>query len=80
MVGNEHSAHHVTAELYQALADIGFAIPGGSSAYWVGNAVGSINYIDLDRTPKKLASTIKTLASNAVHFAAQLKERPYPAP
>jgi multimeric flavodoxin WrbA len=80
VVGNEDGAHHVTAELYQALADVGFTIPGGSSAYWVGEAMGSVNYIDLDRTPKKLASTIKTLASNAAHLAALLKERPYPVP
>jgi len=80
VVGNEDGAHHVTAELYQALADVGFTIPGGSSAYWVGEAMGSVNYIDLDRTPKKLASTIKTLASNAAHLAALLKAKPYPAP
>ena len=36
VVGNEDGAHHVTAELYQALADVGFTIPAGSSAYWVG--------------------------------------------
>ena len=80
VVGNEDGAHHVTAELYQALADVGFTIPGGSSAYWVGEAMGSKNYVDLDRTPKKVASTIKTLASNSAHLAALLKNNPYPAP
>lgn len=80
VVGNEDGAHHVTAELYQALADVGFSIPGGSSAYWVGEAMGSVNYKDLKSTPKKLAGTISTLACNAVHLAALLKEQPYPAP
>lgn len=80
VVGNEDGAHHVTAELYQALADVGFSIPGGSSAYWVGEAMGSVNYKDLKRTPKKLADTIRTLACNAAHLAALLKEQPYPAP
>ncbi len=80
MVGNEDGAHHVTAELYQALADVGFSIPGGSSAYWVGEAMGSVNYKDLKRTPKKLAGTIKTLASNAAHLARLLKKSPYPVP
>jgi len=80
VVGNEDGAHHVTAELYQALADVGFTIPGGSSAYWVGEAMGSVNYKDLARTPPKLASTIKTLACNAAHLAALLKNSPYPAP
>ncbi len=80
VVGNEDGAHHVTAELYQALADVGFTIPAGSSAYWVGEAMGSVNYKDLKQTPKKLAGTIRTLACNAAHLAALLKSRPYPAP
>lgn len=80
VVGNEDGAHHVSAELYQALADVGFAIPGGSSAYWVGEAMGSKEYADLARTPKALADTIKTLASNAAHLASLLKQQPYPAP
>ncbi len=80
VVGNEDGAHHVTAELYQALADVGFSIPGGSSAYWVGEAMGSVDYKDLKRTPDKLASAIRTLASNAVHLARLLQKQPYPAP
>lgn len=79
-VGNEDGAHHVTAELYQALADLGFTIPAGSSAYWVGEAMGDVNYVDLDKTPPKVAETIRTLASNAAHLAALLKYHPYPAP
>lgn len=80
VVGNEDGAHHVTAELYQALADVGFTIPAGSSAYWVGEAMGSVDYIDLADTPKSLASTIRTLACNAAHLASLLKQQPYPAP
>ncbi|MHB1057658.1 MAG: flavodoxin family protein [Rhodanobacter sp.] len=79
VVGNEDGAHHVTAELYQALADVGFTIPGGSSAYWVGEAMGSVNYVDLEKTPPKLADTIRTLACNAAHLATLLKDQPYPA-
>jgi hypothetical protein len=66
--------------LYQALADVGFTIPGGSSAYWVGEAMGSVDYIDLQKTPDKLAGTIRTLASNAAHLAGLLQQHPYPAP
>jgi multimeric flavodoxin WrbA len=80
VVGNEDGAHHITAELYQGLADLGFSIPGGSSAYWVGEAMGSTNYVDLKKTPPKLASTIKTLACNAAHLAGLLKNHGYPAP
>lgn len=68
VVGNEDGAHHVTAELYQGLTDVGFTIPGGSSAYWVGEAMSDVNYMDLKKTPKPLASAIKTLACNAVHL------------
>jgi multimeric flavodoxin WrbA len=78
VVGNEDGAHHVTAELYQALADVGFTVPGGSSSYWVGEAMSDVNYIDLDRTPKPLADTIKTQASCAAHLAKLLKQHPYP--
>ena len=80
VVGNEDGAHHVCAELYQALTDVGFTIPGGSPPYWVGEAMGSKNYIDLERTPSKVAETIKTIASNAVHLATLLQAKPYPAP
>jgi hypothetical protein len=78
VVGNEDGAHHVTAELYQGLADFGFTIPGGSSAYWVGEAMGSTNYIDLAQTPGKLKQSIDVLARNAAHLARLLHEYPYP--
>jgi multimeric flavodoxin WrbA len=80
VVGNEDGAHHVTAELYQGLTDFGFTIPGGSPAYWVGEAMGSKNYKDLKRTPKKLTQCIQTLACNAAHLAKLLAKSPYPNP
>jgi multimeric flavodoxin WrbA len=80
VVGNEDGAHHVIAELYQALADVGFTIPGGSSTYWVGEAMGSTDYKDLKSTPRKVAEATKSLASNAAHLAKLLKKSPYPAP
>lgn len=80
VVGNEDGAHHVTAEVYQALADVGFTIPAGSSAYWVGEAMGETDFKDLDKTPGKVAETIQTLASNAVHLARLLDREPYPPP
>ena len=80
VVGNEDGAHHVTAELYQALADVGFTIPAGSSAYWVGEAMSDTNYIDLKKTPAKVLQTIATLTTNAAHLAKLLKASGYPAP
>lgn len=80
VVGNEDGAHHVCAEVYQAMADVGFTIPGGTPPYWVGEAMGSVDYIDLERTPDKVAATIRTIASQAAHLAQLLQDRPYPAP
>ena len=80
VVGNEDGAHHCCAEIYQALTDVGFTIPGASPPYWVGEAMGSTDYQDLERTPKKVAETLKTIASNAAHLARLLKESPYPKP
>lgn len=80
VVGNEDGAHHVTAELYQALGDVGFTIPSGGASYWVGEAMQSKDYKDLATTPEKVASTTATAARNAAHLAALLQEKPYPAP
>lgn len=38
VVGNEDGAHHVTAEVMQALNDVGFSIPAAGGTYWVGEA------------------------------------------
>jgi len=78
VVGNEDGAHHVSAELFQALADVGFTIPAGASVYWVGEAMQSVNYIDLKSTPKKVAEATATAATNAAHLARLLQSSPYP--
>ena len=78
VVGNEDGAHHVTAECLQALNDVGFSIPANGSTYWVGEAMHSTDYQDLDETPEKTASTTKTAAANAVHLAKLLKSEGYP--
>ncbi|MBZ4038295.1 flavodoxin family protein [Novilysobacter selenitireducens] len=80
VVGNEDGAHHCCAEIYQALTDVGFTIPGASPPYWVGEVMGSTDYQDLERTPKKVAETVRTIASNAAHLAQLLKKSPYPKP
>ncbi len=80
VVGNEDGAHHVCAEVYQALTDVGFTVPAGSGAYWVGEAMGSKDFKDLDEVPDKVGKTISTLAGNAVHLARLLQQSPYPPP
>ena len=79
VVGNEDGAHHVTAEVLQALTDTGFSIPANASTYWVGEAMQGTDYQDLDETPEKTASTTATVARNAAHLARLLKDEPYPA-
>lgn len=78
VVGNEDGAHHVSAELYQALVDVGFTVPAAATGYWVGEAMGATDFQDLPGTPDKVASAIRQLASNAAHLAKLLKASPYP--
>ncbi|TQJ48541.1 NAD(P)H-dependent oxidoreductase [Phycicoccus sp. SLBN-51] len=78
VVGNEDGAHHVSAELFQALNDVGFSLAAGAVTYWVGEAMSGVDYQDLDETPEMVASTTATLAANTVHLARRLKAAPYP--
>ncbi len=78
IVGNEDGAHNSTAQLFQALNDLGWTIPAVGACYWVGEAMGSVDFVDLEKTPDKVAETAKTVASNAAHLAGLLKSKPYP--
>lgn len=80
VTGNEDGAHNVIAQCYQGLADVGFTIPTNAATYWVGEAMSSIDYGDLDETPANVASTTAMMASNLAHVARLLREHPYPAP
>src|SRR5690606_11664498 len=65
VVGNEDGAHHVTAEVYQALSDVGFTIPAQGVTYWVGEAMQGVDYLDKDPTPEATAGTTATVARHA---------------
>lgn len=78
VVGNEDGAHHTSAEIYQALTDVGFTIPAGGPTYWVGEAMGAVDYQDLEHKPQKTMQTTKITAANAAHVARLLKENNYP--
>jgi len=69
VVGNEDGAHHTAAELFQALAEVGFTIPPGGVTYWVGEAMGEKEYKDFSKPPKAVAKWTPILASNAAHLA-----------
>lgn len=78
IVGNEDGAHHCHAACFQALNDVGFTIPANGGVYWVGEAMGDVNYVDLQGTPEKVAEMLKMAASNAAHLARLLKADRYP--
>ncbi|MFH8840573.1 flavodoxin family protein [Streptomyces sp. NPDC017868] len=78
VVGNEDGAHHVSAELFQGLGDVGFSLAPNAVTYWVGEAMQGTDYQDLDKTPEKTAATTATLAANTAHLARRLKSAPYP--
>lgn len=79
VVGNEDGAHHVGAEVFQGLDDVGFTIPAGGMTYWVGEAMQKTDFKDLDPRPEKTLRTADTMVANGVHLARLLQERPYPA-
>ncbi|MEU2657888.1 NAD(P)H-dependent oxidoreductase [Streptomyces sp. NPDC007325] len=78
VVGNEDGAHHVSAELFQGLNDVGFSLAPNAVTYWVGEAMQGTDYQDLDATPDKTAETTRTLAANTAHLARRLKAAAYP--
>lgn len=78
VVGNEDGAHKVTADLSQALSDVGFTLPAQVSTYWNGEAMQRVDYKDLKETPEKTDETNKTVARHVAHLAKLLSENPYP--
>lgn len=78
IVGNEDGAHFSSAQLFQSLNDVGWTIPAVAACYWVGEAMGSIDFQDLKKTPDKVTETAKMVAANAAHLAGLLKASPYP--
>ncbi len=78
VVGNEDGAHHVTAEVLQALNDVGFTIAAAASTYWVGEAMQKTNYDQAGPKPDTTGAATKTLAANVAHLARLLKNSQYP--
>ena len=78
-LGNEGGAHKITADLMQALNDIGFTIPAQGGTYWNDEAMGSRDHLDLEETPEAVVSTNATLAANAAQLARALRAAPYPS-
>ena len=78
IVGNEDGAHAISADLFQALNDVGYTIPAQGVTYWDGQAMKDVDYQDLESTPEETASATATLAANAAHLATVLAANKYP--
>lgn len=78
VVGNEDGAHKVSADVFQALSDVGFTIPATGAVYWVGEAMHKTDYKDLEKTPEMVQETMRSLVTNAYHLATLLKVQTYP--
>lgn len=78
IVGNEDGAHFSSAQLFQALNDVGWTIPAIAACYWVGEAMGSTDFKDLKETPEMVSKTADMVAANAAHLAELLRASPYP--
>jgi multimeric flavodoxin WrbA len=79
VVGNEDGAHHVSAELFQALNDVGFSIAPNAVSYWVGHAMGSTDFRDLDEIPDTVTSAARMVVESTAHLAGLLAANPYPS-
>ncbi|WP_409048067.1 flavodoxin family protein [Microbacterium sp. HA-8] len=79
VVGNEDGAHKITADLYQALVDVGFSVASQAGTYWSGEAMHTVDYKDLDRVPDATAGATATPARNTAHLARLLSGDPYPS-
>lgn len=78
IVGNEDGAHASSAQLFQALNDVGWTIPASAACYWVGEAMQSTDFKDLDGVPDKISQTAAMVAANAAHLARLLASDGYP--
>lgn len=78
VVGNEDGAHHVSAEVRQALNDVGFTIPASAVTYWVGEAMGRVDYVDAGFKPKTDFTT-RRMAANLAYVADMLHGTQFPA-
>ncbi|PZU13143.1 MAG: NADPH-dependent oxidoreductase [Sphingobium sp.] len=78
IVGNEDGAHAASAQIFQSLNDVGWTIPAVAACYWVGEAMGSTDFKDLEKTPHKVLQTARMVAGNATHLATALRSNPYP--
>jgi multimeric flavodoxin WrbA len=80
VTGNEDGAHHVIAELAQAVNDIGYTVPAQAWTYWNKGPGPGPTYLETDEGHEWSATTARTAAANLIAVAEALVAHPLPAP
>jgi multimeric flavodoxin WrbA len=80
VTGNEDGAHHVIAELAQAVNDIGYTVPAQAWTYWNKGPGPGPTYLETDEGHDWAATTARTAAANLVTVATALAAHPLPKP
>jgi len=80
VTGNEDGAHHIIANVGQALNDIGYTQPGQNWTYWnKGPGPSDVEYTASDEQEWS-DSTGRACAQNLLSVARALQAQPIPAP
>ena len=80
VTGNEDGAHHVIAELAQAVFDIGFTVPGQAWTYWNKGPGPGPSYLETDEGHEWSRTTGEAAAAKLVAVARALSQHPLPVP
>jgi multimeric flavodoxin WrbA len=80
VTGNEDGAHHVIAELAQAVNDIGYTVPAQAWTYWNKGPGPGPTYLETEEGHEWSAKTARTAAANLVTVAEALTAHPLPKP
>ena len=80
VTGNEDGAHHVIAELAQAVNDIGYTVPAQAWTYWNKGPGPGPTYLETDEGHDWSARTARTAAGNLIAVAEALASHPLPKP
>jgi multimeric flavodoxin WrbA len=80
VTGNEDGAHHVIAELAQAVNDIGYTVPAQAWTYWNKGPGPGPSYLETDEGHEWSATTARTAAGNLIAVAEALAAHSLPKP
>ena len=80
VTGNEDGAHHVIAELAQAVNDIGYTVPAQAWTYWNKGPGPGPTYLETDEGHEWSAKTARTAAANLIAVAEALAAHPLSKP